>query len=68
LQKSGSDIFPDERKRALYNPVIASRTPPIALITTTIKGGAFQAVKSTKPTKAIPKSPGAFTELVQTGL
>jgi len=34
----------------------------------TNSGGARQTVRRTNPTSAMPKSPGALTELVQTGL
>ena len=36
--------------------------PPSALTITTTSGGARQAVRRTKPTSAIPKSPGVLTE------
>jgi hypothetical protein len=45
-----------------------STMPPSALTTTTNSGGARQTVRRTNPTSATAKSPGAFTELVQTGL
>jgi hypothetical protein len=52
------------------HPVMAcaSAIPPSALTTTTTSGGARQTVRRTKQTRAIPKSPGVLTELVQTGL
>ena len=46
----------------------ASAMPPSALTTTTSNGGARHTVRRTKPTSAMPKSPGVLTELVQTGL
>ncbi len=50
-----------------YAWIAASAMPPSAPTTTTRSGGAFQAVNSTKPISATPKSPGVLTELVQTG-
>jgi len=46
----------------------ATMIPPSALTVTTTSGGARQTVRRTKPTSAMPKSPGVLTELVQTGL
>jgi hypothetical protein len=37
-------------------------------MTTTTSGGARQTVRRTKPTSAMPKSPGVLTELVQRAL
>ncbi len=48
--------------------ITASAMPPIALTATTNSGGACHTVKSTNPTSATPKSPGAMTEVVHTGL
>jgi len=51
-----------------HDTVCARAMPPSALRMTTTSGGARQAVSRTKPTRAIPKSPGVLTELVHTGL
>jgi len=53
----------------IFHELANSRaTPPIALTTTTSNGGARQTARRAKPTRATPKSPGVFTEFVQTGL
>ena len=51
-----------------HDSIWARRIPPSALMTTTTSGGVRQTVRSTKPTSAIAKSPGALTDVVQTGL
>jgi hypothetical protein len=46
----------------------AKAIPAVALRQTTTRGGARHAVRRKNPTRAIPKSLGVLTELVQTGL
>jgi hypothetical protein len=70
LEKAFSDYEQKNEAawRQLLFPMVDSAAPPKALAMTTTSGGNRQTVSSIKPTSTTPKSPGVFTELVQSGL